>query len=66
MTNAAFPERDVPVLFEGIFSVSGRGVISEGVTNFLHEECSHWRAGADVDEQGEVELIFYIHFLHQF
>jgi hypothetical protein len=58
VTNTAFPERDVLVCFEGIFFVSGRGVISEGVTNFLHEESSHWRTGADVDKQCEVELLF--------
>jgi hypothetical protein len=29
-----------------------------GVTDFLHEESSHWRAVADVEEQGEVELLF--------
>jgi hypothetical protein len=57
VTNADFPECDVLVLFEGIFFMSGRGVIS-GVTNFLHEESLHWKTGADVDEQGEVELLF--------
>jgi hypothetical protein len=60
VTTATFPECDVLVLFEGIFFMSGRGVISEGITNFLHEESSHWRAETDVDKQGEVELLFSI------
>jgi hypothetical protein len=48
------------VPFEGIFLVSGRGVILEGVASFLLEERLHQRSGLVVDDQSEVELQFFM------